>query len=123
MKANFKPINVDDETINRMQANIGQAFSNLGQVASLSVKTVTANYLVTADDDVVLCDPTRGAFTVSLPPIGILTKPVSLRTVGASTNVVTVAAPTPVTIDGATSLKLAAAPVRLVSNAQGWWSS
>lgn len=124
MKSGFKPIpNVGDDTVNRMQTNLSQAFANLDQDTALVVKTVTANYLVGADDDVVLCDPSRAAFAVTLPAIGKLTKPVSLRTVGASKNAVTVSAPNPVTIDGAASLTLTAAPVRLVSNQQGYWSS
>lgn len=123
MRADFEPIpNLSDDTVNRLQTKIAKAFTNIDTPAALVIKTVTANYLVSADDDVVLCDPSRGAFTVALPAIGKLTKPVALRTIGASTNAVTVSAPSPVTINGAASLALSAAPVRLVSNPQGYWS-
>jgi len=126
VKANFVPIpNLSDDTINRLQGNISKAFSNLDTAAALVVKTVTANYLVSADDDVVLCDPSRGSFTVSLPPLGQLTKPVSIRVLpGLSTaNLVTIRAPNPVTIDGGTVVNLSTIPMRFVSNAQGYWSS
>lgn len=127
MKANFVPIPdlPGDDVVARMQTNIQTAFNNLDTPASLTVKTVTTDYLVSADDDVVLCDPTRAAFTVSLPALGKLTKPVSLRLLSGltTTNAVTLRAPNPVTIDAATSLALTVAPVRLVSNQQGYWSS
>lgn len=124
MRSQFTPIpNIPDEITNRMQTNIAQAFNNVDTPTALVVKTVTANYLVSADDDVVLCDPSGASFTVSLPAIGKLTKPVSLRLKAVGTNTVTVAAPTPTTIDGAGSIALTVAPVRLVSNAQGYWSS
>lgn len=106
-----------------MQTNISRAFANVDTPTALVVKTVTANYLVSADDDVVLCDPSPAPFTVSLPAPGKLTKPVSLRTVGASTNAVTLSAPSPVTVDGAANLTLTKVPVRMVSNPQGYWSS
>lgn len=123
-KANFVSIpNLTDEILNRMQAKIATAFSNLDTPVALVITTVTTDYLVSADDDVVLCDPSQAAFRVALPAIGKLTKPVSLRTIGASANTVTASAPTPTTIDGAASLTLTKAPVRLVSNAQGYWSS
>lgn len=123
MKANYKPVDVADPVLSRVQSNIVQAFTRLDQPAALSVKTVTANYLVTVDDDVVLCDPTRGAFTISLPALGVLAKAVALRKVGSGANPVTISAPNPVTIDGAASLALDTVPMRLVNNAQGYWSS
>lgn len=126
MKANFVSIhNLPDDVINRMQGNVSQAFANLDTPSPLVVKTVTANYLVSVDDDVVLCDPTRGSFTVSLPALGQLVKPVSLRLLNGlkTTNFATVRPPNPITIDGASAQDLTEAPIRLVSNAQGYWSA
>lgn len=125
MKSGWATFNSDDEQMSRLQSQLTKAFANIDTPASLVVKTVTANYLVSADDDVVLCDPSQGSFTVSLPAIGQLTKPVSLRLLsGLSTkNTVTVRAPNPVTVDAGASAALTTAPLRLVSNAQGYWSS
>ena len=125
MKANFVPIpNLPDDVVNRVQGNIAAAFNNVDQPAALVIKTVTAGYLVSVDDDVVLCDPSRAAFTVSLPAVGKLTKPVSIRLLNKllTTNAVDVRAAGQATIDGNSALLVSETPVRLVANAQGYWS-
>lgn len=109
-KANFKPLDLSeqDDELSRMQANIQEAFRNLDQDAEFSVKTVTSAYRVTPEDDVVLADPSRGAFVISLPDPTTITKPISLRAIGASTNVVTVQPLSPKwKINGVASLALA----------------
>lgn len=79
-RANFVSIpNLPDDTTNRMQGNIAKAFANVDTPTALVIKAVTANYLVSVDDDVVLCDPSQASFTVSLPALGKLTKVVSIR--------------------------------------------
>jgi hypothetical protein len=126
VKANFLSIpNLPDDVVNRMQGNVSQAFTNVDTPAALVIKTVTAAYLVSVDDDVVLCDPSRASFTVSLPKLGTLIKPVSIRVLpGLNTaNLVTVKAPNPVTIDAGTVINLSTIPLRLVSNQQGYWSA
>ena len=125
MKANFVPIpNLPDDVVNRVQGNIAAAFNNVDQPTALVIKTVTAGYLVSVDDDVVLCDPSRAAFTVSLPAVGKLTKPVSIRLLNKllTTNAVDVRAAGQATIDGNSALLVSETPVRLVANAQGYWS-
>lgn len=108
-----------------MQNKVQQAFANVDTPASLVVKTVTTGYLVSVDDDVILCDPSRASFVVTLPKLGTLTKPVSIRVLpGLSTaNLVTVKAPNPTTIDAGPVVNLSTIPLRLVSNQQGYWSA
>lgn len=87
------------------------------------VASKTAAYTLVASDSVVLCNATSGAFTVTLPTaVGISGRQYSIKRVNGGINVVTVAAASGETIDGAstTSLLTQYAVVTLVSDGANW---
>ncbi len=106
--ANYKPLNLEDDVLSRLQSNIQQAFSNVDQSKSIKVTTVISQYQVTVDDDVILADPTRGAFLILLPdPKTMTTKAISIAKTGGSSNAVTVQPMSPtVLIGGSAKLTL-----------------
>jgi hypothetical protein len=122
-KADFKPIQQADDVISRLQTNIAQAFANLDNTLGHNVKTVTSRYVVAPEDDTILCDPQRGAFDVVLPDPKSVTKPHVFKTIGASTNAVTLRpSSVAVTINGGTSITLSAIGTRVVSDATSFWA-
>jgi hypothetical protein len=69
--------------------------------------TKTAAHTVAEDDDVVLCDATGGAFTVTLPKAGLFTgKQVIIKKIDASANAVTIDGNGAETIDGAATVAM-----------------
>lgn len=71
--------------------------------ANLAVTSKTANYTATGSDDVILCDATSGAFTITLPSAASNTgKVLRLKKTDSSTNAVTISG----TVDGITSRAL-----------------
>lgn len=82
----------------------------------------TANYTITAGDNVVLCDPTAGAFTITLPAIaaGQRRRRVTVKNHSASANNITLAVTGADTIDGDASVSIPArASVTLICPSTG----
>lgn len=89
-----------------------------------AIQTQTANYTATEDDDVILCDATGGAFTVTLPPAAdVEGLKLYLKKIDASANAVTIDADGAEVIDGSLTQSLAARwqSVTIVSNSAAWW--
>jgi hypothetical protein len=91
--------------------------------AAYTVRTKTTTYTALAGD-VLLCDATGGAFTVTLPAAaGVTGQSISVKKTDASANAVTVDGNGAETIDGAATLALATryAAVTLWSDGSNWW--
>lgn len=90
------------------------------------MRAVTATTTLTANDYVVLCDPSGGAITVNLPAVAT-TQPGRLywiRTTG-TTNAVTIDGNASETIDGSTTKSLASGAihaVKIVSDGTAWFT-
>jgi len=92
-------------------------------VAQLSVTTKTTTYSATSADDVILCDATAGAFTITLPTAsGITGKELIFVKIGTDTNRVTVDGSGTETIGGPVDEKLAIPNSRMhiVSDGTNW---
>ena len=75
--------------------------------ANLSVKSISAAYTVADGDDIVLCNATTAAFTVTLPAVAVFSgRFFTLKKTDASANVVTIDGNGAETIDGAATLAL-----------------
>jgi hypothetical protein len=89
----------------------------------INVLTKTAAYTVEEDDDLVLCNATGAAFTVTLPSaVSFEGRQFMVKKIDASANAVTVDGNGAETIDGAATLSLATqwAKVHLVSDGANW---
>jgi len=93
--------------------------------APIQIVTVTANYTVTTEDHV-LVDASAGDITVTLPnPQATTTKPVAVKRIDTSANVVTIVSIGGENIDGAASVNVPAlgsmsfVPSRDVTDS--WW--
>jgi hypothetical protein len=83
----------------------------------------TGAYTATATDEIIPCDASGGAFSVTLPTaVGVPGQRYVVKKVDSSVNAVTVATTSSQTIDGATTYSLAAQwdSVRVVSNGANW---
>jgi hypothetical protein len=88
-----------------------------------TVRTKTTTYTALAGD-VLLCDATGGAFTVTLPAAaGVSGQSISVKKTDASANAITVDGNGSETIDGAATLALSTryAAVTLWSDGSNWW--
>jgi hypothetical protein len=91
---------------------------------STAITRKTANYTLTNADNIVICDASAGAFTISLPSaVGIAGRMYTIKKVDSSPNAVTVAPPPGQTIDGAASYVLSAQwkYVTVVSDGSNWF--
>lgn len=91
--------------------------------AAYTVRTKTTTYTALAGD-VLLCDATGAAFTVTLPAAATVSgQSISVKKTDASANAVTVDGDGAETIDGATTLPLATqyTAVTLWSDGTSWW--
>lgn len=91
--------------------------------AAYTVRTKTTTYTALASD-VLLCDATGGAFTVTLPAAATVSgQSISVKKTDVSANAVTVDGNGAETIDGATTLSLATqyTAVTLWSDGTSWW--
>lgn len=89
----------------------------------IAVTAKTGNYTVTSADEVVLCDATGGAFTITLPAAsGHAGRAVRVKKTDASTNQVTLARTGTDTLEGTTSFGLRSryAMVMLASDGTNW---
>jgi len=78
-----------------------------GAVADLNVSTKTTTYTATASDNLLLCDASGGAFTVTLPTaVGITGKAITIKKTDDSTNLVTIDGDGSETIEKEASLYL-----------------
>lgn len=89
-------------------------------------KVTAAAYTATVNDSVILCDPSAGAITITIPQAGAewqSGRMLFIRSTG-NTNTVTIT-PTTSTIDGGASITLAAAAVHgavIVSDGTNYFS-
>jgi hypothetical protein len=86
--------------------------------------SVTGNYTVLADDDILLIDATAGNITVTLPTaVGIKGKVYTTKRIDNSSNTVTIDGDGTETIDGSASYSLFYLEfVELGSDNANWWS-
>lgn len=87
------------------------------------VAAKTGAYTATADDDLLLCNATSAAFTVTLPAASGLTgKSLIIKKTDSSANAVTVDGNSSETIDGYTTIQLAAINdwLEIVSDGSNW---
>lgn len=94
---------------------------------SYTVRAVTATTTLTANDFVVLCDPSGGAITVNLPAVASIQpgRGYRIRTTG-TTNAVTIDGNASETIDGSTTKTLASGAihgVEIVSDGTAWFTT
>lgn len=91
--------------------------------ADHTVRTVTAAYSATGVDDLVLCDATGGAFTVTLPPAAQGTKRLTIKRTNAGVNAVTIDGYGAETIEGSASVSLGSqySSRTLQSNGVAWF--
>ena len=93
---------------------------------SLTVRAVTATTTATANDFVILADPSGGAITVNLPAVAT-TQPgrqYTIRTTG-TTNAVTIDGNASETIDGSATKTLASGAIHaatVVSDGTAWYT-
>ncbi|MEY3459772.1 MAG: hypothetical protein RL215_2929 [Planctomycetota bacterium] len=83
----------------------------------------SATYTVTKSDDIVLCNASGGAFTVTLPSaVGNTGRQFVVKRLNSGSNAVTVAAAGGQTIDGAATVTLSSQyqVITLVSDGSGW---
>ena len=82
----------------------------------------TANYTAVGGD-VVLCDPSGGTFTVTIPLASGTDRMIVIKNVTDSTTAITLARTSSDTIDGATSvtMNLARQSVTMISNGSNGW--
>ena len=104
---------------------VRRAATAINQLAQhrLNVVSKSAAHTVADGDDMVICDATSAAFTVTLPSVASFAgKQVIIKKVDASANAVTVDANGSETIDGATTQSLAAQydSVTLVAGPSEW---
>lgn len=86
------------------------------------VNEVATTYTIGTGDDVVLCDTTSAAFTVTLPPVADDLKVLSIKNIGSGGNALTVDGNASETVDTLTSIVLSdLEAVRLQSDGVEWW--
>lgn len=86
-------------------ADAAQATADAIELPPTGTRTVTANTSVTADDATILVDATAGAVTVTLA-FAAAGDSIVVKKIDASANVVTIAAQTGETINGAPSVNM-----------------
>ena len=107
----------------------GQAWLDTGTTgppatAYLTVVTITGNTTLDADDTVVLCDASGGAFTVTLPAAAANeTKRYFIKKIDSTSNAVTIDANGSETIDGQTTqvITIQYNSPQIVSDGAQWW--
>lgn len=109
------------------KTGVGTATPNsvlgVGGPIATALSTLTAAYTVTDTDSVMLCNPTSGAFTVTLPSAAsIAGRQYTIKRVNTS-NAVTVAAASGQTIEGSATFVLSTgfAGITVVSDGSNWW--
>jgi hypothetical protein len=92
----------------RLSDSRGDLNANFAAGRLLSVRAEATAYTA-ADDDVILCDASGGAFSVTLPAVAGSTGHVyTIKKTDVSANAVTIDGDASETIDGATTLALSA---------------
>lgn len=93
-----------------------------GIVGPLAAATKTADYLLTATDDIILADATSVAITLALPVASSRTRPYYIKRINGGANAVTIDANGAETIDGDLTAVLVAqwTSVTLVSDGTKW---
>ena len=97
------------------------------QAGTFEVKTKTANYLMTEDDEVILADDTSNSVTISLPALKAGTNIglnvfYTVKRITAGGNTVTVDTPGSETIDGSATVTIATQydSIQVVCDATNW---
>lgn len=87
------------------------------------IRTITASETLEIGHSHVLVNAVGGAVTVTLPPVRLAYREVTVKKIDASANVVTVDGDGAETIDDAATASLAAQYnyIRLVSDGTEWW--
>jgi hypothetical protein len=110
------------ETAKILDANVTKAKLATG-AKDLAVTSKTANYTLVAADELVSCDSSGGAFTLTLPTaVGLTGRVFTLKKTDSSFNAVTIDGNGTETIDGALTKKLSTQNemIRIVSNGSNW---
>lgn len=82
---------VYDIRVKDSSGNTKYSFTNVkAPQSTVSVSTKTADYTATIDDDVILCDTTSGAITITLPAIATVQYSITVKNIGSAGNNVTV---------------------------------
>lgn len=90
---------------------------------SADKKSKTTNYTAASDDDVILCDASSGAFTITLPTaVGIGGKIYIIKKTDSSTNKVSIDGNGAETLDGQTIIKLYVQyqTIKIMSDGTNW---
>ncbi len=82
----------------------GLNWNTVSATVVLSVITKTANYTISAADDVILGDATAGSITITLPTAVGIVKSFTVKKVDSSANTVTINTTGGQTIDGSASI-------------------
>lgn len=94
-----------------------------GGFGSLNVVSKTANYTVTSSDDLILCDSSGGAFTLTLPTaVGIGGRVYEIKKTDSSFTAVTIDGNGSETLDGSTTTTLNTQyeSIKIVSDNSNW---
>lgn len=110
---------LDDDNDANMLTTIGKAFGK-----GVGFVSKTSNYTATLSDDVILCDTTGGAFTISLPAAATSTRKVlTIKLINDSDNNLTIDANGGEFIDGALTqvLNMQWQFVTIACNGTAWY--
>ena len=88
----------------------------------VAVVTKTTTYVITLLDNIILCDASSGAFTVTLPPAANGKIVYNIKKIDSSGNIVTIDGDGSETIDGDLTVALTAQyeSIPVVSNLSNW---
>lgn len=101
-----------------------QRLTRTGGELVTAIVTKTAAYVATNDDDVILCDATSAAFTVTLPPVASSSGlTLTIKKIDSGGNAITIDGDGSEVIDGATTKSLSAqwAAITITNNGTAWY--
>lgn len=107
--------------VNQIRTALTTCFPSLGGTVSVATKTTT--YTALSSDDVILCNATSAAFTVSLPTaVGLTGKQYVIKKTDSTFNAVTIDPNSTETIGGSstTTLNTQGESLRFVSDGANW---
>ena len=99
------------------------SLNGLSGTVLIPIVAKTGAYTATATDEVITCDATSAAFTITLPAVaGITGKPYTIKKTDSSGNIVTIDGNASETIDGATTYLLSSQydTLPIVSDGSNW---
>jgi hypothetical protein len=108
---------------NKVYSDTGSSLVEIGISASSPVLTVSSTYVAVVSDEVILCDASGGAFTVTLfTAAGNTGKRIRIKKIDSTFNRITIDANASETIDGALVRRLATQDeyVTIISDGANW---